>query len=97
MNLVFKTATPAPATGLASQVTTNLFDGMGRMTNTLLPDGTIVTNLYTATGQMATNCGSRVYPVADGYDAQGRMNAMTNWTNFTSGTQQRPGGHALEL
>src|SRR2546426_2759838 len=28
--------------------------------------------------------GSRTYPVGYGYDAQGRMTRMTNWTSFAS-------------
>ena len=82
MDQVSGTATPAPATGQSAEVTTSSFDLMGRVVKTTLPDSTIVTNVYYPTGLTATNCGSRTYPVAYGYDAQGRMTTMTTWTNF---------------
>jgi RHS repeat-associated protein len=52
---------------------------MGRVTNTTLPDGTSVISSYYPTGLTATNGGSRTYPVAYVYDAQGRMTNMTTW------------------
>ena len=33
-------------------------------------------------GQVATNWGSRTYPVAYTYDHAGRMATLTTWTNF---------------
>jgi YD repeat-containing protein len=86
VNAVSGTATPAPASGQSPEVTTNYFDLMSRVVRTTLPDGTSVTNVYYPTGLTATNCGSRTYPVAYRYDAQGRMTTMTTWTNFTAGT-----------
>ena len=59
---------------------------MGRVVGTKLPDSTYMTNVYNQTGLLAATSGSRTYPVAYGYDAQGRMTTMTTWTNFTAGT-----------
>ena len=71
--------TPFTFQGQSSQVTTYYFDNMGRVTNTTLPDGTSVISSYYPTGLTATNGGSRTYPVAYVYDAQGRMTNMTTW------------------
>ena len=38
----------------------------------------------TCTGDTALTYGSRQYPVGYGYDAQGRMTTMTNWSAFPS-------------
>jgi YD repeat-containing protein len=88
MDQVSGITTPAPTNGQSPEVTSNYFDLMGRMVRTKLPDSTYVTNVYNLMGLVATNCGSRTYPVAYGYDAQGRMTTMTTWTNFnfSSGT-----------
>jgi RHS repeat-associated protein len=79
MDEVSETATPAPGPGQSSQVTAYYFDNMGRVTNTILPDGMSVRNSFYPTGLTATNGGSRAYPVGYGYDGQGRMMKMTNW------------------
>ena len=68
----------------SGQVTTNFFDNMGRVWKTTLPDNTSVTNQYSITGLLTNTCGSRAYPVAYTYDAQGRMKTMTTWQNFAS-------------
>lgn len=78
------TATPAPSAGEFSQVTTNYFDSMGRVCKTTLPDSTSVTNRYDVTGLLTNTFGSRTYPVAYSYDAQGRMKAMKTWQNFAA-------------
>ena len=52
---------------------------MGRILVTTLPDNTSVSNVYYPTGQLAGTLGSRTYAAGYGYDAQGRMTAMTNW------------------
>jgi len=81
--------TPSPDGVLGGEVTTNFFDNMGRMTGSVLPDNTSVTNLYTSKGELQQTSGSRTYPVGYGYDAQGRMTTMTNWTNFAGLTGSR--------
>jgi RHS repeat-associated protein len=83
------TATPAPAAGQGSQVTTNFFDNMGRIWKTTFPDNTSVTNEFYPTGLLKRTYGSRTYPVAYGYDAQGRVKTMTNWTSFATGAGAR--------
>ena len=76
--------TPSPA-----QTTTYYFDTSLRNFATTLPDSTCVTNVFNPTGQTKLTYGSRTYPVGYGYDAQGRMKTMTNWSSFVSGTGAR--------
>ncbi len=80
---------PAPATGQSPEVTTNYFDNMGRIGKTTLPDSTSVTNEYYLTGLLGRTYGSRRYPVGYGYDAQGRVKTMTNWTGFATSAGAR--------
>ena len=77
------TTTP-PATGQDPQVTTNYFDALGRIWKTSLPDNTSVTNEFYPNGLLKRTYGSRTYPVGYGYDPQGRMKTMTNWTTFAA-------------
>jgi hypothetical protein len=76
--------TPAPGPGQASQTTTMYFDKMNRLTGTMLPDGTYVTNSYTSQGWMSRTSGSRTYPAGYTFDAQGRTKTLTTWANFPS-------------
>jgi len=76
--------TPLPGTGQAAQTTTYSFDFAGRTTRTGLPDGGGVTNIYSPRGELLTNYGSRIYPVAYAYDAQGRKTNMVTGTNFAA-------------
>ncbi len=55
---------------------------MLQATNIVQPDGSSLTHEYCLTGLLARIYGSRSYPVGYGYDAQGRMTSMTNWTTF---------------
>src|SRR5206468_12805096 len=55
-----------------------------RAWRTVHTDGNAVTNEYYVTGQLKRTYGSRTYPVGYGYDAQGRIKTMTNWTAFPS-------------
>jgi RHS repeat-associated protein len=86
---VSSTITPPPASGQAGQVTTNFFDGVGRIIATRLPDNTSVTNVFYPTGQGQLTFGSRQYPVAYSYDTQGRMKTMTNWSSVATQTGAR--------
>ena len=81
---VCQTMTPAPGPGQASQTTTMYFDKMNRLTGTMLPDGTFVTNSYTTQGWMSQTSGSRTYPAGYTFDAQGRTKTLTTWTSFPS-------------
>jgi len=78
------TLTPSPDGIQPGQLTTNVFDGLGRVIRTILPDKTSVTNVYYVNGQLQETCGSRTYPMAYTYDYAGRMKTMTTWTNFAS-------------
>ncbi len=62
---------------------------MSRATNVLLADLTSITNEFSLTGELRRTFGSRTYPVGYGYDAQGRMKKMTNWTGFAASTGTR--------
>jgi len=73
---------PAPGTGQNPQTTTFAYDYAGRITRTGLPDGGGITNTYSMRGELLTNFGTRTYPVAYAYDAQGRRTNMVTWTNF---------------
>jgi RHS repeat-associated protein len=73
------------AIGLVDQSTKSVYDNMGRVIRTTLPDGTSVTNVYHASsGMLATNAGSHTHPVAYQYDSQGRMTDMTTWQAYPS-------------
>lgn len=76
------TATPAPAAGQSSQVTTNYFDTSGRDWKTTLPDNTSVTNEFHLTGAPRQVSGARTYASGHGYESQGRMRTLTNWSTF---------------
>ncbi len=77
--------TPAPGPGQAPQITTTTYyDTSLRATNIVQPDGTSVANTYDPRGLLLTNSGSRTYPVAYTYDAQGRMKTMTTWQNYSN-------------
>ena len=81
--------TPLPGNGQSAQTTVSFYDTMGRVAGTLQSDGATVTNLYYPTSLMKQTHGSRTYPVGYGYDAQGRMTTMTNWTSFAGNTGAR--------
>src|SRR6266851_2458415 len=62
---------------------------MGRLWKTTLPDTTSVTNEFYPTGLLKRTYGSRTYPVGYGYDSQGRLKTMTNWTSFAASAGTR--------
>jgi RHS repeat-associated protein len=76
------TKTPVPTAGQSALVTSNFFDGMGRIFATKLPDSTFVTNKFDLKGMVTNTFGSRTYPVAYTYDAQGRQKTMKTWQNY---------------
>jgi hypothetical protein len=53
------------------------------------PDGASLTNEYHLTVLLKRAYGTRTYPVGYGYDAQGRMTSMTNWSGFAGGAGVR--------
>ena len=81
--------TPAPGTGQGPQTTRTYFDSMSRATNVVLADLTSITNEFSVAGELRRTFGSRTYPVGYGYDAQGRMTKMTNWSGFAASTGTR--------
>ena len=82
---VTSVTTPNPGSvGGSAQTTTMYYDNSLRATNIVYADGTSLTNIYYQTGQIKQTSGSRTYPVGYSYDAQGRMQTMTNWTGFAT-------------
>jgi YD repeat-containing protein len=74
--------TPAPSGGANPQVTTNLYDNLGRIWKVGLPDGGSVTNEYYSTGELKKTYGTRTYPVEFTYDTAGRLRTNTTWQSF---------------
>jgi RHS repeat-associated protein len=81
-DLPYTVTTPAPGTGQPAQTTTTYYSSMLQATNIVYPDGTSLTNEYWPSGLLKRTYGSRSYAVGYGYDAQGRMTKMTNWSTF---------------
>src|SRR5437773_1592897 len=81
--------TPPPGNGQPPQVTTTFYYVTGQATNVVYPDATSVTNVLTLRGEIVQTRGSRTYPTGYGYDDQGRLQFMTNWSTFpnVSGTR----------
>jgi len=88
-NLLESVQTPIPGDGSAYQRTIYTYDGLGRMTNSVMPDGERISYQYLPSGELSQIYGSRTYPVAYDYDSQGRLTAMTNWSNFASSSGER--------
>jgi RHS repeat-associated protein len=83
---VASVTTPTPGTGQGPQTTTYGYDALGRRKSIALPDGGGVTNIFHPTGELATNHGARVYPVAYTYDHAGRRKTMKTWKSFANNT-----------
>ncbi len=79
---VVTNTTPNPGGGGSAQVTVTAYDAMGRVLQTTLPDGGVVTNQWALTGQLLATGGARSYPVSYSYDYAGRMASMSTWTNY---------------
>jgi RHS repeat-associated protein len=89
-DLVTSVTTPDPGViGDAPQTTTTVYNNMLQATSVIQPDSGAVSNEYYLTGDLKRMYGARTYPVGYGYDAQGRMKYMTNWSNFGSGSGAR--------
>jgi RHS repeat-associated protein len=87
-DLVATNTTPNPGSG-SPETTTTAYDKMLRRTTVTQPDSTTVTSVYLLTGELGLQSGSRTYPVGYGYDYAGRMQKMTNWSNYGGGTGAR--------
>jgi RHS repeat-associated protein len=81
--------TPASGTGAPSQTTQTHYNPMLQAIRIVQPDGSSLTNEFHLTGLLKRTSGTRVYPVGYGYDAQGRMKTMTNWSGFAGGSGAR--------
>lgn len=89
-DLVTSVMTPNPGTvGGAPGTTLTSYNTMLQPTSVLQPDGTAVYSVYLPTGELGLQYGSRTYPVSYSYDYAGRMQKMTNWSNFNGGTGAR--------
>jgi RHS repeat-associated protein len=87
-DLVATNTTPNPGGGSA-EITTTTYNNMMQATSVMQPDGTTVNSVYLLTGELGLQYGSRMYPVAYSYNYAGRMQTMTNWSNFGGGTGAR--------
>lgn len=74
--------------GYDPQVTHYSYDAAGRLAQTTLPDATTVTQEYYPTGQLKKTSGSRTYPQAFTYDAQGRLKTLTTWQDYSGNLGQ---------
>jgi RHS repeat-associated protein len=82
---VILVTTPVPGPGQAAQVTESYYDPMGRVTNTVTAAGAVV-QLYDVMGQLTNTYGAMTYPVAYGYDPQGRLQTLRTWQNHAGRT-----------
>ena len=86
---VVSVTAPPPGTGQSAPVTQYEYNEMGQVLRTVLPDGSAVTNSYDLRGQKLLVAGSGMYPTGYGYDSQGRLLSLTNWSDFASGSGAR--------
>ncbi len=80
---ITSTISPIPSAGESQQVTSNLFNNMGQMWKSIMPDATSVTNEFANTGEIKKTYGSRVYPAQFTYDGAGRTKTLTTWQDFS--------------
>ncbi|MDR3574548.1 MAG: RHS repeat-associated core domain-containing protein [Anaerolineaceae bacterium] len=67
-----------------SETTTTAYDTMLRPYSVTQPDSTTIYSTYLLTEELGLQYGSRTYPVAYGYDYAGRMQKMTNWSDYAA-------------
>jgi len=82
--------TPAPAIGQAPQVTTTVYDLMGRSLQVTAPDGAVGYARYYPNGLTRLTWGARTYPSGYTYDAQGRPSQLFTWQAFTAPAPANP-------
>lgn len=75
--------TPAPSEGEAAQTTTTEYDASVRPSKITYPDGGVVRKEYYPNGALKAIYGARTYPVEYSNDAQGRMQTMTTYQDYT--------------
>jgi YD repeat-containing protein len=83
-DLVTNSVTPVPFAGGSVQTTSYLYDALGRLIRVTEPDNTWRTNIYYPDDRLQKTFGTRTYPVAYAYDAQGRLETMSTWQNSAS-------------
>jgi len=88
-DLLSTITTPTPGTGDPAQSTSYTYDGLGRLNNLSHPDGLTETRAHLPSGELSLIHGARVYPAAYGYDSQGRLTKMTNWTDYAASSGER--------
>jgi RHS repeat-associated protein len=83
-DLVTNSVSPFPFVGGSAQTTSYLYDALGRLIRVTEPDNTWRTNIYYPDGRPQKTFGTRTYPVAYEYDAQGRVSIMSTWQSSSS-------------
>jgi RHS repeat-associated protein len=84
-DLVATNTTPNPGGG-SPEITITAYNNMLQATGVTQPDSTTVSSVYLLTGELGLQYGSRTYPVGYTYDYAGRLQTMTNWSNFGGGS-----------
>jgi RHS repeat-associated protein len=87
-DLVATNTTPNPGGG-SPEITITAYNNMLQAISVTQPDATVVNSVYLLTGELGLQYGSRTYPVGYGYDYAGRLQTMTNWSNYSGGSGAR--------
>ena len=87
-DLVATNTTPNPGDG-SPESTVTTYNNMLQTTGVTQPDATVVNSVYLLTGELGLQYGSRTYPVAYSYDYAGRMQTMTNWSDYAGNSGAR--------
>ena len=88
VDLVATNTTPNPGNG-SPESTVTTYNNMLQAIGVTQPDGTVVNSSYLLTGELGLQYGSRTYPVGYSYDYAGRMQTMTNWSNYAGNSGRR--------
>lgn len=69
--------------GLDAQLTSTVYDDLGRPFTITLPDSGLVQRRYHPTGLLYRTWGKRTQPEESTYDPQGRLKTLSTWQQFT--------------
>lgn len=72
--------------GLDAQLTSTVYDDLGRPYTVTLSDGGTVERRYHSTGLLYRTWGKRTQPEERTYDPQGRLKTLSTWQQFTGET-----------